>query len=142
MATYTELLTRYKKTHGSLKQPRQGWSSLHQSLWLAYSMGRVRGFTDLGTYVNKPGDHGWNDTTRTAAAFDLGREDRFQFKGWEYLKAQALFWLYVKNAKALKIEYVILGMKIWSRSNGLRLYTGDRSHMFHMHVSGTVAHDV
>ena len=142
MATYRTLLRRYLKKHKRLVQPRQGWGSLHSSLHLAYSMAIQRGFTDLGTYVNKPGDHGWDDERRMALAFDIGRKDRFKFKGWQYLKAQALFWLYVKNHKALNIEYVILGMKIWSRNNGLRLYGGDRSHMFHIHVSGSHGRDV
>jgi hypothetical protein len=88
--SYAELFARYKRKHKRLVEPRQGFDSLDESLWLAYSMGRKRGFTDLGTYVNKPGDHGWNDRTRTAAAFDLGREDRFLFKGWGYLKARRL----------------------------------------------------
>ncbi len=46
----------------------------------------MRGFTDLGTYVNKPGDHGIGPP---CFAFDLGRKDRFLFKGWDYLKALA-----------------------------------------------------
>jgi len=66
---YPELLARYRKRHGKLVEPVQGFGSLHNSLHLAYSMGRQRGFTDLGTYVNKPGDHGWNDKERMAAAF-------------------------------------------------------------------------
>src|SRR3990167_11255664 len=104
--TYKELLARYKAKHGKLIEPRQGWDSLHKSLWLAYSMGRVRGFTDLGTYVNKPGDHGGspNPTAHPPAfAFDLGREDRFFFKGWGYLKARRLAKLYVAEYEALNI---------------------------------------
>ena len=141
MATREELTRRYRRKHGDLVQPRQGWESLHSSLWLAYSMGRVRGFTDLGTYVDKPGDHGWDDARRMAAAFDLGRNDRFLFRGWNYLKARRLVRLYVRHHEALDIEYVILGMRIWSRTHGWhRLTTDDRSHMFHIHVSGSIAH--
>ena len=136
--TYGELLHRYRRKHKKLVEPRQGWSSLHSSLHLAYSLGRVRGFTDLGTYVNKPGDHGWDDKRRMAMAFDLGREDRFLFKGWGYLKARKLALMYVKYHKPLNIEYVILGRRIWSRSRPYwhPLTTGDTSHDFHVHVSG------
>ena len=153
--TYDQLRKRYLKKHKKLVQPRQGWGSLHASLWLAYSLGRVRGFTDLGTYVNKSGDHGWDDRRNMAAAFDLGRKDRFLNRGWNYAKARRLVKLYVKHHKALEIEYVILGMRIWSRSwlnskkkpkawsveLGWHEYQGDTSHMFHIHVSGAVAHD-
>ena len=142
LPTRKELARAYTKKHGKLIEPTQGFGSLHQSLWLAYSIGRVRGYTDLGTYVNKPGDHGWDDLHRRAMAFDLGRKDRFLNKGFGYLKAQHLFWFYVRNHAALDIEYVILGMKIWSRERGFHLYGGDNSHMFHMHVSGSWANDL
>ena len=136
--TYAELFARYRRKHKRLVEPRQGFDSLHDSLWLAYSMGRKRGFTDLGTYVNKPGDHGWDDARRMALAFDLGRNDRFLFKGWGYLKARRLAQLYVKEHKGLNINYVILGRRIWSRSRPYwhPLTTGDTSHDFHIHVSG------
>lgn len=129
--TYQELLRRYIKSHKALVRPNQGWSSLHKNLWLAYSMGRKRGFTDLGTYANKPGDHGY----WPARAFDLGRRNRFYNKGWNYLVARRLFKHLVKHHKALGIDYVILGMWIWSRRNGFRRYNGDTSHMYHLHVS-------
>lgn len=138
--TYAQLFERYKRKHKRLVEPVQGFDSLHESLWLAYSMGRRRGFTDLGTYVNKPGDHGWDDADRMAAAFDLGRKDRFLFKGWGYIKARRLVQLYVKYNKPLAIEYVILGNRIWSRTNGWQPFTRDTSHSFHIHVSGAVAH--
>ena len=134
---YAELLRRYKRRHKRLVEPRQGWDSLHEDLHLAYSIGRVRGFTDLGTYVNKPGDHGWDDRNRMALAFDLGREDRFLFKGWGYLKARRLAKLYWKHHRALNIEYVILGRKIISRERPYwHAFNRDDSHMFHIHVSG------
>jgi hypothetical protein len=134
-STYGELLARYRAVHGKLVEPRQGFDSLHPSLHLAYSMGRVRGFTDLGTYVNKPGDHGIGPP---CYAFDLGRKDRFLFKGWDYLKARRLAQLYVKEHQALGINYVILGQRIWSRSKPYwhPLTTGDTSHSFHIHCSG------
>ena len=132
--TYAELLRRYRDKHGKFVEPRQGFHSLDGSLWLAYSMGRKRGFTDLGTYVNKPGDHGIGPP---CYAFDLGRSDRFLFKGWGYLKARNLAKLYVEEHEGLHINYVILGMRIWSRERPYwHEYGGDRSHMFHIHVSG------
>jgi hypothetical protein len=119
-------------------QPRQGFSSLHASLWPAYSEGRHRGFTDLGTFVNKPNsDHAGIPPGRPPAwAFDLGRKDRFFFKGWDYLKARRLVKWYVEHHKELNIEYVILGRRIWSRTRGWQSYTRDASHDFHIHVSG------
>ena len=143
--TYAELFRRYRAKHGKLVEPRQGFDSLDSDLWLAYSLGRKRGFTDLGTYVNKPGDHGVGPP---ALAFDLGRKNRFFFRGWNYLVARRLAKLYVKEYRALSIEYVILGRRIWSRwganqkrwdaENGWHpLTSGDTSHDFHIHVSGT-----
>lgn len=134
MATYGELLARYRLRHGKLVEPVQGFESLDPRLWLAYSMGRQRGFLDLGTYANKPGDHGhW-----PSYAFDLGRNNRFFNKGWNYLVARRLAQFYVKEHQALGINYVILGMRIWSRQRPYwhPLTTGDTSHMFHIHVSG------
>jgi len=132
--TYQELFRRYKKKHGNLVEPKQGFESLHHELWLAYAMGRKRGFTDLGTYANKPGDHGY----RPAYAFDLGRKDRFLFKGWGYIKARRLARLYVRHHRPLGINYVILGRRIRSRQYPYwhPLVTGDTSHDFHIHVSG------
>jgi hypothetical protein len=133
--SYVPLRVHYRKKHGKLIEPRQGFGSLHPSLWLAYSMGRVRGFTDLGTYAKKPGDHGkW-----PSRAFDLGRDDRFLFKGWGYIKARRLARLYVKHHRELNVNYVILGRRIWSRSRPYwhPLTTGDTSHDFHVHVSGS-----
>lgn len=135
LPSYGELLARYRRKHGKLVEPRQGFESLDSSLWLAYSMGRRRGFTDLGTYANKPGDHGIGPP---CFAFDLGRKDRFLFKGWDYIKARRLAKLYWKHHRALNIEYVILGMRVISRERPYwhALTTGDTSHMFHIHVSG------
>lgn len=132
--TYGELLRRYRQKHQRLVEPRQGFHSLDDSLHLAYSMGRKRGFTDLGTYANKPGDHGYYP----AQAFDLGRKDRFFNRGFRYLKARRLCNFYWKHRKALNIEYIILGKKVISRSrpHWHPLTTGDTSHMWHVHVSG------
>src|SRR3990167_601117 len=132
--SYQQLLTRYREKHRRLVEPKQGFESLDGSLWLAYSIGRKRGFTDLGTYANKSGDHGY----KPSWAFDLGRVNRFFNKGWNYLVARRLAKFYWENHKALNIEYVILGMRIISRERPYwhALTTGDTSHSFHIHVSG------
>jgi hypothetical protein len=138
--TYAQLKKRYLDKHGALVQPAQGWGSLDPTLWLAYSMGRKRGFTDLGTYANKPGDHGYYP----AHAFDLGRRDRFRFLGWNYLIARKFAQLLVKNYRELNINYVILGNRIWSREypywHSFKNYPKDKSHDFHIHVSGVHSH--
>ena len=131
--TYAQLLARYKRRHKRLVEPRQGEDSLHPSLWLAYSIARRRSFTDLGTFAQKPGDHGY----RPAYAFDLGRNNRFYNKGWNYLVARRLALFYWKHREALSINYVILGRKIISRQYPYwRPYTRDTSHDWHIHVSG------
>lgn len=144
--TYATLLHRYLKKHKRLVEPRQGWGSLHSSLHLAYSMAIRRGFLDLGTFVPKPGDHGWDRNRRMAMAFDVGRENRFFFKGFNYLVARRYANLLVKNYKALGIRYVILGDRIWHRDVGRWVYfdnyAHDRSHDFHIHVSGQAKYDV
>ena len=135
MSSYQELLKRYEAKHGAFVRPVQGFGSLHPTLHLAYSMGRKRSFTDLGTYVNKPGDHGVGPPAR---AFDLGRHNRFFNKGWNYLVARNLAKLYWEEHVALSIDYVILGRRIISRSKPYwhPLTTGDTSHDYHIHVSG------
>lgn len=132
--TYADLLARYRAKHRRLVEPNQGFDSLAPELWLAYSMGRKRGFTDLGTYAKKPGDHGY----WPAWAFDLGRHNRFFNKGWNYWVARRLALHYVKYYRQLNINYVILGRRIWSRSKPYwhPLTTGDTSHDWHIHVSG------
>lgn len=140
MTTYATLLARYKAKHGKLVEPKQGWASLAPALYLAYSMGRKRGFTDLGTYVPKALDHGGLPWARRppAWAFDLGRKDRFLFKGWGYIVARRFAKFLWENHRALNIEYVILGHKIISRSKPYWHYYPDTggSHSFHIHVSG------
>ncbi len=139
--THAELLARYRKRHGDLVKPVQGFDSLHPKLHLAYSLGRVRGYTDLGTYVAKPLDHGGfpNPPPHPPAyAFDLGRKDRFLFKGWNYLKARRLARFYWRERDALNIAYVILGHRIISRERPSWHYFADDddTHAFHIHVSG------
>ena len=115
-----------------LVEPRQGWNSLDWRLWKAYAIAMNRGYTDLGTYANKPGDHGY----WPARAFDIGRKDRFFNKGWNYIKARRLARFYWANREALNIDYVILGRKIISRRHPTwRPYTASTTHDWHMHVS-------
>jgi hypothetical protein len=138
--TRAEIRKQYLEKHKALIQPRQGWSSLAAVLWLPYSMGIARGFTDLGTYVDKALDHGGTYDHRgpPAWAFDLGRKNRFRFLGWDYLVARRFAKLLWANHQALDIEYIILGKKIISRHhpewNPYDDSTG--SHSFHIHVSG------
>lgn len=138
--TYAELLRRYRDKHGKLVEPRQGWESLAAALWLAYSMSIKRGFLDLGTYVDKPLDHGGTDTERhpPAWAFDVGRKNRFFFKGWNYLVARRLAQHLWEHHDALHIEYILLGHKAISRKEPYWHYFADESgtHSFHIHVSG------
>jgi len=142
MATYGSLQAQYRARHGKLVQPRQGWNSLHPDLWLAYSMGRKRGYDDVGTYANKPGDHSWGDRhgePGMALAFDLRRPGWNGRYGWGWLNARRLARFYVKHAYALNLNYVICGRKYASRRTGFRwvpLTTGDTSHDWHLHVSG------
>lgn len=140
LPTRRELAAAYHAKHGPLKEPKQGFASLARPLWLPYSMGIARGFTDLGTYVNKALDHGGTYTERRppAWAFDLGRRNRFNFLGWEYLVARAFAKLLWKHHLALDIEYVILGHRIISRKHPQWNYYRDPSgsHSFHIHVSG------
>jgi hypothetical protein len=139
LPTRAELAAAYHKKHGALVEPRQGFSSLAPVLWLPYSMARKRNFTDLGTYVNKPLDHGGTDERRgpPAWAFDLGRKDGgFWSSLWGRRAAKAYVDFLVTNHRALAIEYVIYRDRIWSRKNGWRSYGPDTSHFWHIHVSG------
>ena len=102
-------------------------------------MARRRSFTDLGTYVAKPLDHGGTDEHRgpPAWAYDLGRNDKgFWNKAWGKRVAWAYVRFLVKNHRSLAIEYVIYRDKIWSRKRGWQSYGPDTSHFWHIHVSG------
>jgi len=139
--TYSTLLAAYKNKHKRLVEPRQGFSSLRPGLWLAYSMGRKRGYYDVGTYARKPGDHSWGDRNgfpRQALAFDLRRKGWLGRWGWGWVNARRLARFYWKHHQALNINYVIVGRKIISRSRPYwhPLTTGDTSHDWHIHVSG------
>lgn len=115
-----------------LVEPRQGFHSLHKSLWEIYSIGRHMGLTDLGTYnpasrlpSGRPSDH----AVLPAYAFDLGIDPD---TGYENPVGRKFFQMCTTRPE---VEYVILGTKIWSRSKGLHRYTGG-SHGNHVHVSG------
>lgn len=141
LPTYPELLERYRRKHGKLVEPRQGWDSLAEPLWLAYSMSIKHSYFDVGTFVPKPGDHGGTDTHRgpPAWAFDLRRKGWVGRFGFGWLAAQTWARYLWRNHQALAIEYVIVGRKYVSRNSGgkwVPLKSGDTSHDWHIHVSG------
>jgi len=140
MSTYAQLLKQYKAKHGGFVRPTQGYNSLHRNLWLAYSMVAKRGYYDVGTYANKPGDHSWGDrngSPGTALAFDMRRKGWLGRFGWGFRNARnTAQWLW-DNHVALNIDYVIVGRQIISRQHpAWRPYTRDTSHDWHIHVSG------
>lgn len=116
-------------------EPRQGWGSLHKSLWSIFSLGRNMDLSDLGTYnpsstlpSGGPSDHAvW-----PAMAFDLGVEPD---TGYANSVGRAYFHICMTRPE---VEYVILGDRIWSRpraDEGVRHYSGG-GHANHVHVSG------
>jgi len=141
--THEALRKQYLAKHKTLVRPRQGWTSLHSKLWLAYSMVAKRGYYDVGTYANKPGDHSWgnrNGAPGLALAFDMRRKSWVSRLGWGFRNARKTAeWLW-ENHVALNIDYVIVGRQIISRSKPYwhPLTTGDTSHDWHIHVSGYV----
>ena len=142
MATYEELRRQYVAKHGKMVQPVQGFDSLSGTLWLAYSSCIKRGYYDVGTYARKPGDHSWGDRNGRpgmALAFDVRRKGWLGRFGWGWLNAQRTAqWLW-DNHLALSIDYVIVGRKLISRERPYwhALTTGDTSHDWHIHVSGS-----
>jgi hypothetical protein len=129
------LLIRYAEDHAEppLVQPKQGWNSLHKSLWPIYSYGRHAGLTDLGTYnpastlpSGRPSDH----AVLPAFACDLGIDPD---TGWYHPAGRAVF---MKAMSDPAVEYVILGNRIGFRSSGtIRTYTSG-GHLNHLHISG------
>ncbi|MBA2707005.1 MAG: hypothetical protein H0U59_04275 [Gemmatimonadaceae bacterium] len=117
-----------------LVEPHQGFASLDESLWKAYSLGRRMGLSDLGTYnpastlpSGAPSDH---SVGPPAFAFDLGIEPD---TGFQNPVGRAFF-----EAMVGSCGYVILGDRIWSQaraSEGVRTYTGG-GHLNHVHCSG------
>lgn len=127
-----ELLAPPKPT---LVEPKQGFNSLHRSLWEAYSIGRNMGLTDLGTYnpaSRLPGGGKSDHAQYPALAFDLGFSPQ---TGYGNFTARQFF---LKMVDRPEVEYVILGNKIWSKSRGLHQYTAG-GHMNHVHVSGVTS---
>ena len=133
--TYPELLKRYRDKHGPLVRP----ASLDSSLHLAFSIGLARSFINAGTYnpaSRLPSGAKSDHAVYPAMAFDLRRKRWTGLFGYGYWAARRLADLYAENAYALNIEYVIVGRRIWSRSKGWHTYDSDRSHDWHIHVSG------
>lgn len=116
-----------------LVEPNQGFSSLHSSLWKAYSLGRSMGLSDLGTYnpaSTLPGGGPSDHSVYPAYAFDLGIEPD---TGWDNEVARR-FALAATNDPA--VEYVILGDRIWTNDGrGWHTYYSG-GHLNHVHVSG------
>lgn len=122
-------------------EPAQGFASLVDDLWEAYTIGRRWGFTDLGTYNPKstlPGSGAASDhaTSRKdghigepACAFDLGITPAV---GQANPAARAYFRQMIGRPD---VHYVILGDKIWSTDKGIHQYTSG-GHDGHIHVSG------
>lgn len=115
-----------------LVKPRQGWESLHKSLWPIFSYGRHAGLSDLGTYnpasrlpSGRPSDH----AVLPAYACDLGIDPD---TGWNHPAGRATF---MKAMSDPAVEYVILGNRIGFRSTGqIRTYTSG-GHLNHLHIS-------
>lgn len=116
-----------------LVEPRQGFHSLSSTLWRAFSEGRHRGLSDLGTHnpasrlpSGRPSDH----AVYPAMAFDLGIEPD---TGWNNLKARAYA---VWTSGRPEVEYTILGNRIWRGRYKVwgSYYSG--GHLNHVHVSG------
>ena len=129
MATYAQLLDRYRKAHGALIRPE----SLHSSLHLAYSMAIHRNYYSVGTYADKPLDHGYYPSR----AFDIRRKGWVGLFGFGFLAANRFAKTLWAEHEALNIDYIIVGRKIISRARPYwHSYESDHSHDWHIHVSG------
>ena len=133
-----------------LVEPRQGFGSLTPGLHLAYAIGRGKyglldggpGGLSSGTFNpgstlpgGGPSSHAKGPPAR-AFDLDLGPEQSDD-TGWNNLNARAYFLELVERADELRIGYVILGDRIWSRrraNEGIRPYTGG-GHLNHVHVN-------
>lgn len=112
-----------------LLEPKQGFSSLRNDGWAAYTFARRLGLSDLGTYnpaSTLPGggksDHAYNP----ARAFDVGLT-----KAGTRARAR---WFYAQMKGRPEVEYVIFEKKIWSVDKGEHAYTAG-GHDTHVHVS-------
>jgi hypothetical protein len=141
-STSIRLLKTWKPPEPPLIEPKQGFDSLHPSLHRVYTMGRMRSFTDLGTYNPKatlPGSTNLSDHASSkdcakvpsppAKAIDFGIEPD---TGWENREAREFVLAIWERPE---IEYVILGDKIAIRGEGIRPYTAG-GHLNHIHISG------
>ena len=129
--TYGALLHRFVKKHGARKLLRP--ASLHPSLHLAWSMAAARSFYSVGFYAPKPLDHGYYPSR----AMDLRRKRWLSMTGFGWLVAKRFAQFLWDNHEALNIDYVIVGQSIISRAKPYwRPYRGDKSHHWHIHVSG------
>jgi hypothetical protein len=134
-ATADKLIDQYNAAHPQaikLVEPKQGFSSLRKDLWQAFSIGRSRGLTDLGTYnpgsrlpSGAPSDH----AVYPAVAFDLGFSPAI---GFDHPVARKFA---QDMSKRPEVEYVICGNQIWSEERGWHAYTAG-GHEGHVHVSG------
>ncbi|RDI73321.1 hypothetical protein Gocc_2921 [Gaiella occulta] len=132
LAEYAAAVTPKPPARPPLIEPRQGFGSLHESLWEAYSIGRRMGLTDLGTYnpdSRLPGGGKSDHAFLPAYAFDLGFTPA---TGYQHPVARRFFREMVGR---LEVNYVIVGNKIWSRELGEHHYT-QGGHEGHVHVSG------
>lgn len=129
--TYAQLLAAWRK-----KYPRRKFdqpASLHWTLHLAWNMALVRSFYSVGFYADKPLDHGYYP----ARAMDLRRKGWVGAFGFGFVAAKLFASLLWKHHEALNVDYVIVGQKIISRSKPYwHAYGGDKSHHWHIHVSG------
>ena len=127
-----------------LVKPKQGFGSLTQDLWPAYSIGRDLGLTDVGTFNAQsvlpesrlPSDHATSRIDgrigEPACAFDLGFSPA---TGYAHPVARRFFDAMVGRPE---VAYVILGTKIWSAGRageGVRAYMSG-GHEGHVHTSG------
>jgi hypothetical protein len=127
--SYATLLARYQAKHGKLHTP----ASLHSSLWLAFSMALERSYYSVGTYADKPLDHGYYPSR----AFDIRRKGWLGLWGVGFIAANRFAQTLWDNHEALNIDYVIVGRKIISRAKPYwHSYESDHSHDWHIHVSG------
>lgn len=76
-------------------------------------------------------------------AFDLGRRNKlFWYTKYGQKNAWAYVNLLIYHHVALGIDYIIYRDKLWSRRYGWRYYGPDKSHFWHIHVSGSVGKDL
>lgn len=137
------LLDQWKPDPPPLIAPKQGFDSLHKSMWRIYSdCIRLGGF-DLGTYnpasrlpSGKISDHATSvdfatQPSRPAKAIDFGIDPD---TGWNNVVGRAIFNRAMADPDV--VEYVILGDKIGFPSSGkIEKYTAG-GHMNHVHISG------